>query len=580
MSKAKGAKSGSKDQYCTLLDKVGGLYPDLLSHLVRSCLTSVLSGKGKTIIVPKSEIGKLSKLSDIEANNLLKDHILSRYYSPDELKKLAGKEVRTISGNTYKVEVSGSKISLNGAEIGGFVEVKYSGLFVTDKALKPTPALPQKGGDFELELGGKKKKKRSSKKSKSKKMKGGCDDMEGGKKKKKKSSKKKRSTKKRGMRGGGKYITSVVLSMRGSDLRNWIVDQYYDAYLTQEIANMALIEGTWYHWLNASLINYMNSIQPMWYQTYVDIITLDPMIAYNLMLAPDITAKDYMYYYISDYDLLGWVQSAYFLDFNVNYVRQLNNWILLGGARKRQNNAMQLAIGGLHSDIAFAKTVKDSKTYLQIYRRIATIGNNTIYKRIGKDIDKAAWLHLQADILKSLIGDLCVAIKSKHAENTQLAINCNELIKKVASMTYNDFVASINSANGIELLNKLTADLGIPSAPTEVNEEEVNVPLGENNNPSPRLRADDDVEAYIKLFKDLPERRKQYEHTVISGILGYPPQISKSYKFNFTKAQSVVVANYVAKVLTNAAIKDHIDVRGAIDTLTAYGRDKFDSMIE
>jgi hypothetical protein len=179
-------------KYCSLIDKLYQLYPNVGKLITDNCLSGAVSRKA--MILP-------NKTTGVSKEDLMQ-HILYKPYTIDFLKKMDGKYIKSISGHRFIIKTDGSKVELNGVEIKRELsvgpELHKHELFSISSDLKTLP--PQTAEEKEAyrklkESGGAKKKKSKKKKVKGKNRGGDLfddeqddeeDEEEGGAKKKKK----------------------------------------------------------------------------------------------------------------------------------------------------------------------------------------------------------------------------------------------------------------------------------------------------------------------------------------------------------------------------------------------------------
>ena len=112
-SKSKTSRSKSPRNYCTVLDELYKLDKKVYEKFGELCLTSLLARtdpKGKrTLILPSKGLSK-TKASLTEQ---LRSHIIRGNLTPEVLSKKGSMTVRSITGISYKIEVSGKTMKIN-----------------------------------------------------------------------------------------------------------------------------------------------------------------------------------------------------------------------------------------------------------------------------------------------------------------------------------------------------------------------------------------------------------------------------------------------------------------------------------
>lgn len=150
MSKSKSktrSKSKTPRNYCTVLDELYKLDKKVYEKFGELCLTSLLARtdpKGKrTLILPSKGLSK-TKASLTEQ---LRNHIIRGNLTPEVLSKKGSMTVSSITGISYKIEVSGKTMKINGENMTHKASGRNGCIYTVPNSLKGVKT----GGGYNIE---------------------------------------------------------------------------------------------------------------------------------------------------------------------------------------------------------------------------------------------------------------------------------------------------------------------------------------------------------------------------------------------------------------------------------------------
>jgi hypothetical protein len=306
--------------FCTILDKLGKekKYADFAHLAIKLCITSILSGRRLiTLCIPSdSYLKKIEKMSDKDAIEAVRRHIIQRAYSPDYFKeKMDGKSVKSHNGYVYNVKIGGSKIIIDGHELKHLTKASNGEIYVIDSEFTSTERQPISASSSakkpaKASVAGVARAMKIHKRMRSKSpMRGGCI----------------------GMRGGG--VPELVASLQhlyGKDLRVALTLKYKDAWPTDKYPC-----GSYYchsHWLASNLVLFLKDEITDFTDIYAPLLHLEPQVTVELLLQPRVNTNNY---FVNDSLIQSFTKSKYCMMFEPDILELARQYILFSGGSIR-----------------------------------------------------------------------------------------------------------------------------------------------------------------------------------------------------------------------------------------------------